>query len=75
MEICKSRKSFTGIIPGIIPRIVTGQLLKDSLSKDSLLEKQTHSYLQKPVGVPSSSNSAKIIEASDFTKQLVVILS
>jgi hypothetical protein len=34
-------------------------------------EKRTHSYLQKPVGVPSPLNSTKIIEASDFTKEQV----
>ncbi|CAB4373215.1 unnamed protein product [Rhizophagus irregularis] len=40
-----------------------------SLLEDSLLEKPTQSCLQKPEGVPSPLNSAKIIEASDFTKE------
>ncbi|POG61897.1 hypothetical protein GLOIN_2v1700674 [Rhizophagus irregularis DAOM 181602=DAOM 197198] len=45
------------------------ELPQDNLLDDSLLRKQTQSCLQKPEGVPSPLNSAKIIEASDFTKE------
>ncbi|CAB5179207.1 unnamed protein product [Rhizophagus irregularis] len=45
------------------------ELPQDNLLDDSLLGKPTQSCLQKPEGVPSPLNSAKIIEASDFTKE------
>ncbi|CAB4478681.1 unnamed protein product [Rhizophagus irregularis] len=45
------------------------ELPQDNLLDDSLLRKPTQSCLQKPEGVPSPLNSAKIIEASDFTKE------
>ncbi|CAG8534947.1 11785_t:CDS:2, partial [Ambispora gerdemannii] len=52
-----------------IKKVVRMSSQKDSLSQ----KKQTRECLEKLVGVPSSLNSAKTIEASDFTKEQHVL--